>query len=64
VLLLVKENIGIFVFLKLEIALQTFILTAKPILFNSRILRFFNELVVEAIPLVLRLDEGVVVPAL
>jgi len=64
VLFFIEEDVGIFVFLKLEITLQTFVLASKAVFLDSRIFTFFYELIIKAVPLIFGLNKRVVMSTL
>ena len=50
--------------LELELSLKTLILTSEAVFLDFGVFGLLDELVVEAVPFVVRVDEGIVVPAL
>lgn len=63
ILFFVEKNVCIFEFLELEVAFLTFVLASKTVFLNSGVFGLFDELVVEAKPLAVLKDEGVVMAA-
>lgn len=62
--LLIKENISIFVFLKLELSLTCLVLTSVSIFLNLLRADFINKLIIETVPFICRFCERIVMSAL
>lgn len=62
--LLIKENVCIFVFLKLELSLACLVLTSITIFLNFLRAYLINELIVETVPFICRLCKRIVVSTL
>ena len=63
ILFFVEKNICIFELLEFEVALLTFILASEPVFLNSWVFSLLDKLIVEAKPLAVLKDKGVVVAA-
>ena len=62
--LLVKENIGVFELLELEVTLLILLFPSETVLFYPGVLGLLNMLIVEAIPKPILINEGIVVTSL
>ena len=62
--LLIKENVCIFMFLKLELSLTCLVFTSISIFLNLLRTYLINKLIIETIPFVCRLCKGIVMSSL
>ena len=61
ILFFVEENVCVFEFLEFEVAFLTLIFTSEAVFLNSGVFGLLYKLIVEAKPLAILEDEGIVV---